>query len=231
MVGFPSLGSSIARKLLIDHCRVGMIPKEFNYITLLSVLDLSNNYFSGSVSQGLNNLTRLNKINLCDNHLSEQLPNFYQTTFLEFYACRNTFTGTIPDIPGNLLVIDLNSNMMSGRIPTVIGQSNNLVVFSLYSNHFSGPMPDEFRLLDSLEELLIDDNLLTGHLFDLFNTSHNHLSVINIANNLFSGTIPPAFFDVYTTKLSAMVAVSNCFTGSLPGKCIANLTRCNALTD
>lgn len=86
------------RIILFDH--VGTIPKEFSSLSLLEEISLSNNYFTGTVSGELNSLTKLRKINLCDNRLSQTLPDLERASLLEFYVCRNFFTGDIPHIPG-----------------------------------------------------------------------------------------------------------------------------------
>lgn len=79
---------------------LGPIPSSFEKLIHLSELDLNSNFFTSSVPSSLNNLTLVAKLNVCNNRLTGQLPNFYKTSFLEFYACRNNFYGTIPTMPG-----------------------------------------------------------------------------------------------------------------------------------
>ncbi|GER46322.1 leucine-rich receptor-like protein kinase family protein [Striga asiatica] len=88
-------------------------------------LDLSNNSFSGGLSEFLCS-TSTNKglqiLNLAENHLSGELPD----CFVKWQSLR---------------ALNLGNNELSGRIPDSIGFLTVLESLNLYGNNFSGHVP------------------------------------------------------------------------------------------
>ncbi|XP_071704079.1 receptor-like protein EIX2 [Rutidosis leptorrhynchoides] len=154
-------------------------------------LSLNNNKFTGPVSS-LCNLTMLKLLNLSNNKLSGKLPNCWKDfdrmsiLNLEF----NQFTGSIPDSMGALFYInmmswlgnsltgelplslqnctelkllDLGENQLSGTIPEWVGESlSMLVVLSLPSNRFNGTVPTSLCKLENIQILDLSVNNLSG---------------------------------------------------------------------
>ena len=67
---------------------------------------------------------------------------------------------------------------------------------SLFDNQFSGSIPVAFKNLTVLSTVLLQHNLLTGQPGLPFtdNTSFFNLQVVNIGDNLFTGSLPLEFF-------------------------------------
>jgi len=81
----------------------------------------------------------------------------------------NLLSGEIPSEIGQLdisvdglEVLDLNSNQLSGPIPSQLGQLSQLEVLDLNSNQLSGPIPSQLGQLVELEVLDLSRNDLTG---------------------------------------------------------------------
>ncbi|GJU22445.1 leucine-rich repeat protein [Tanacetum coccineum] len=154
-------------------------------------LFLQTNMFSGSVSF-LWNLTSIGNLDLSNNQLTGELPNFWMnfTRMFSLNLENNNFIGRIPTSMGNLMnvqllsmrnnrltgvlpsslqnctwlnLLDLGENKLSGPVPTWIGKSlSNLQVLSLTSNGFNGTMPESLCLLSKMQILDISVNNISG---------------------------------------------------------------------
>jgi Leucine-rich repeat (LRR) protein len=58
----------------------------------------------------------------------------------------------------------MDHNMLSGSIPSTIGNLRNLVVLALSVNELSGEMPLTIGDLPQLNQLYLDHNLLSGNI-------------------------------------------------------------------
>ncbi|XP_048131374.1 probable LRR receptor-like serine/threonine-protein kinase At1g53430 [Rhodamnia argentea] len=101
--------------------------------------------------------------------------------------------GTFPDEFGNLSYlteIDLTLNYISGTLPTTLAQIP-LTILSALGNRLSG-IPKEIGDISTLEELVLEDNLLEGALEpNIGNLSR--LRKLQLSANNFTGTIPESF--------------------------------------
>ncbi|KAJ0248935.1 putative kinase-like protein TMKL1 [Hirschfeldia incana] len=127
----------------------GTIPLELGYASSLSDLDLSGNKLTGVLPPSLWNLCdKLVSLKLHDNSLSGALPE--------------------PALPnstcGNLQVLDLGGNKLSGEFPEFITRFKGLKSLDLSSNVFDGSVPDGLGLLQ--------------------------LEILDLSHNNFSGTLP-----------------------------------------
>jgi Leucine-rich repeat (LRR) protein len=77
---------------------VGEIPKFFENLKGIQLLNLSNNYLTGHIPPSLGNLIELEALDLSHNKLSGDIPQqLTQLTFLEFFnVSHNNLTGPIP---------------------------------------------------------------------------------------------------------------------------------------
>jgi Leucine-rich repeat (LRR) protein len=82
----------------------------------------------------------------------------------------------------------LNTNLLSQNIPNTIGKLLQLQFLYVYENNLKGTIPVEFSFLVNLTSFYIHSNQLSGSL--------------------------PSF--LFQPSLKAIVAASNCFTGSIP---------------
>ncbi|KAG2681607.1 hypothetical protein I3760_11G153100 [Carya illinoinensis] len=102
-------------------------------------------------------------------------------------------TGVLPAEFGeltNLRILDLTHNYINGSIPTSFAQLP-LVNLSLLGNRISG-VPSEIGNISSLEELILEDNLLKGPLPESFGNLSN-LRRLLLSGNNFTDAIPKTF--------------------------------------
>ncbi|KAI5561944.1 hypothetical protein BDE02_15G021100 [Populus trichocarpa] len=127
-------------------------------IEIFSVLDLSNNLFTGWIPHCLMNFKRLNILNLASNNFSGKIPSSIGSI--------NSFVGELPlslrDCT-SLVFLDLSSNKLRGEIPGWIGESmSSLEVLSLHSNGFNGSMPPNLCYLSNILILDLSLNNISG---------------------------------------------------------------------
>ncbi len=128
----------------------------------------------------------------------------------------NQLTGSIPTELGNLSNLEflwLNINQLTGSIPTELGNLSNLESLWLYSNQLTGSIPTELGNLSNLVSLRLDSNRLTGsiptELGNLFN-----LRSIWLYSNQLTGSIPTELGNL--SNLISLRLDSNRLTGSIP---------------
>ncbi|XP_022735500.1 receptor-like protein 12 [Durio zibethinus] len=102
--------------------RKGLERQFLKILTILMVIDFSNNRFDGQIPEILGQLHSLVVLNLSHNGL----------------------TGPIPSSFGNLSMLeslDLSSNKLQGRIPQALKNLGFLAVLNLSQNNLTGPIP------------------------------------------------------------------------------------------
>ena len=118
---------------------VGQLPlSQLHQLPNLRRLDVSGNEFSGTIPNGLGELTQLEYLDLSRNTLAGELPK--------------ELAGQAP-----LKVLDLGGNQLVGAIPTELSQISTLQTFSVSANQLSGPVP-AFTGLDQLDTLHVAQN-------------------------------------------------------------------------
>ncbi len=99
----------------------------------------------------------------------------------------NSLQGTIPAELGNwsfLLSFDVEGNQLSGTVPNY-PTWGNLLEFSVANNTLSGTMPQFVMDLVYLQDLLVQDNQMTGKIpVEMCNASS--INTLDISNNLFT---------------------------------------------
>ncbi|RYQ99611.1 hypothetical protein Ahy_B07g087559 [Arachis hypogaea] len=122
----------------------GNVPRISPNVTLL---DLSNNSLSGSISHFLCGQTKeknnLKYLDLSHNVLSGEIPNCWiHWKSLEY--------------------INLEGNNFRGQIPYSISNLSNLVSFSLFNNRLSGEVPVSLKNCKKLRILNLGENKFSG---------------------------------------------------------------------
>lgn len=138
----------------------------------------------------------------------------------------NLLSGNLPSEIGNLSELEslnLNANNLNGSIPTSLGSLTNLGSILFFQNSFSGLIPDQLNNLTNLIVLELADNDLSGPIPDLSNL--NELSYLNISENPLNTSIPSTLGGL--SSLTFLI-LDNCnLNGNLPMELgnLSNLTN------
>ncbi|OMP01426.1 hypothetical protein COLO4_11857 [Corchorus olitorius] len=201
--------------LLGDNSLDGAIPELVCRLKNISIMDLSNNFFSGplpsclyNISWGNVDITSISLSQEClgaftpppdyevDRHL---LTNPVFLTNFEFPKMEvevdfitknrlNFYKGNPLDLMSGL---DLSCNNLSGEIPPALGRLTSIHALNLSHNQLVGSIPISFSELAQIESLDLSYNGLIGKIpSELGNL--NFLQVFDVAHNNLSGEIPQA---------------------------------------
>ncbi|KAK8329610.1 hypothetical protein V6Z12_A11G334200 [Gossypium hirsutum] len=189
---------------------IGPLPRVFSTLTILY---MSNNSFSGSLSQLICDPSSgklMGVLYIDKNLISGDIPdcwNHWQRLDI-LNLGSNNLTGKIPPSLGhiNLSMLILRNNTMFGELPSTLQNSTNLIMFDLSENHFSGSVPAWIGdKLSNLVILSLRSNNFDGHIphkiCDL-----QSLQNLDLAYNNISGVIPKCF-----NNLSAMATTNKIF--------------------
>lgn len=192
----------------------GKIPSSLRNLTNLELLSLDNNKLTGSIPSIFSNESKLTTLILNTNQLEGTIPSsFMELQYItQVILSFNNLWGNLLDwlTPyqlGNLVKLDISSNLFSGFFPSV----NLIQMIDLYisNNNFYGSLPDVFSQSSDLEFLYISNNHFAGGLPSFPSV----VNIININTNQFTGRIDESndwmnVRDLYMTN--------NYFTGSFP---------------
>ncbi|XP_027359000.1 receptor-like protein EIX1 [Abrus precatorius] len=133
----------------------------------LTVLDLSSNLLSGTLSDCGRKFERLSVLNLAKNNLSGSIPKSFGTLqqIVSINLNSNNFSGEIPSLTfcTELRLIDFGKNNLQGTLPAWIGHNlRKLTVLSLEANKFHGNIPTSLCNLLYLQVLDLSENNITG---------------------------------------------------------------------
>lgn len=110
-------------------------------------------------------------------------------------------------------VLDLGFNHLSGMFPVELAKCNSLEELYLESNFISGGIPDEAFGLRKLNHFSIQNNKLSGSLSGGVGNLTS-LVRLDLSSNGFSGEIPDVFYN--SVNLGYFIAESNRFSGKIP---------------
>ncbi|XP_050254133.1 receptor-like protein EIX2 [Quercus robur] len=192
----PNVSTKRLNGLAIDlsvNSLEGPLP---HFPTNLTILNLSKNQFSGSISSLCEiNGQLLAYLDLSNNRLSGRLPNCFMQwpKLVILNLASNHFFGEVPSSLGSLSVLNtlsLNNNNFSGNLPSSLRNCTFLIVMDMRNNRFSGNVPAWIgERLPSLIFLSLRSNMFNGciplHLCWL-----KDLQILDLSINDISGTIP-----------------------------------------
>ncbi|VVB10405.1 unnamed protein product [Arabis nemorensis] len=170
---------------------LGAVTTDLFWIPHLRILDLSSNFFNGSLPDSVFNATELRVISLGSNNLSGDLPKSINSVI-------------------NLQLLNLSANAFTGQIPFNLSLLKNLTVISLTKNYFSGDVPSGFEAAQVLD---LSSNLLNSSLpQDLGGRSLHYL---NLSHNKVFSEIPPHFAEKFPANATVDLSFNN-LTGPIP---------------
>ncbi|XP_059431085.1 receptor-like protein 33 [Corylus avellana] len=151
----------------------GSIPGSICNATYFEGLDLSNNFFSGTIPQCLIEMSgSLNVINLRKNNLIGIIPDAF------------------PDNCG-LQTLSLNKNQLEGGLPKSLANCIGLEVLDIGNNHIEGTFPIYLKNTSWLSVLVLRSNKFYGSITHLeLNVTWPWLQIVDIASNNFTGNLP-----------------------------------------
>ena len=189
----------------------GYLPFSIGNMSLLGILNLSFNNFSGEVpKESLAGCFLLQILDLANNkfsgHLLSSTFNFTKLKVLKIND--NQFSGTLSPKCSLMSYFDVSNNKLSDKIPTWICNKTNLRTLSLRNNFFKGQIRCETIQIWSLD---LSQNLLSG---SLPSWSSESLEYVHLGQNNFSGSIPKAFLNI--SYLNTLDISDNRLSGRIP---------------
>lgn len=211
------LNSSLTQVDLSRNKFTGPIPPNLCFGKKLRRLILGRNSFEGSISSDIGRCTSLTRLILKENNLEGRIPDFVKHSGLEYMdLSNNIISGSIPSSLGNLAnvsSVDLSHNKLTGGIPLEMGSLVNLEYLSLSHNRLEGVLPSQLSGCHKLSGLDLRNNRLSGTIPSTL-TSLRELSILDLSENHFDGGIPTSLFQL--GKLSSLQLGGNRLGGSIP---------------
>ena len=189
-----SLPSIIGRLSLLRVLSLGFngfsgeVPREIGHLAGLEVLDLASNAFHGPIPSALRNCNSLRVINLSGNQFNGTIPEFFaDLPSLQILSLSyNMLSGVIPEELGHncgtLEHLYLSGNSLSGSIPASLGDCRMLRCLLLSSNKLENEIPSSFGKLGMLEALDLSRNFLSGIVPPQLGNC-THLKLLVLKNN------------------------------------------------
>ncbi|CAN0865178.1 Receptor-like protein 9DC3 [Linum grandiflorum] len=203
------------------------IPPSSNALST-EFIDLSHNYFSGSIPAQIFNNSFLLFLSLSKNSFTGPIPtSICDAVDLEVINLSNNhLNGTIPSCliktMEKLSVIDLRGNMFSGNIPDTFQTSCALQTLNLNNNRLRGTLPESLENCTKLEVLDVGNNKISGP-FPCLQGAKSNLRVMILRNNHFQGSIQCPYDDQTTWQQLQIVDLAfNNFSGPLNAKYLAS---------
>ena len=206
--------------LLLEHCSLnGTLPSEIGQLTALTRLWVSINQLSGNLPSEIGSSKELQIVDMSMNSFSGTLPGEALASLSKLRVAnldRNLFTGTVSSLLGKMTALrwlSLTRNRLSGTIPTELGRMLQLSKLYLDFNCLQGSLPTELGHLQRLMELDLTKNLLTGTLPTELGKL-NKLYWLVLSHNNLRGSLPSSLG--LLSDLETLNFASNFLTGSLP---------------
>ncbi|XP_010923698.1 LRR receptor-like serine/threonine-protein kinase GHR1 [Elaeis guineensis] len=185
--------------------------------TTLRVLNLSSNAISGELPLLTGSCTVLD---LSQNQFTGNLSAIAKwTDNLEYIdLSENQLMGPIPEVASQFLqlnYLNLSHNALINTIPEVVAQYPKLTVLDMGFNQLSGPILTDLLVSSTLQELYLQNNILAGSImFSSSSSRKPNLVVLDISGNRFNGSFPDDFGSL--TGLQVLDVSANNFSGPLP---------------
>ena len=121
--------------------------------------------------------------------------------------------GVTTDNSGNVTGLVLNSNQLSGQLPSELGSLSSLTGLWLGDNQLTGDIPQELGSLSNLTGLSLGNNQLSGEIPAELGNLPN-LDILWLNDNQLSGSIPTELGSL--SKLTDLWLSANQLSGEIP---------------
>ncbi|XP_037487921.1 phytosulfokine receptor 1-like [Triticum dicoccoides] len=161
----------------------GNIPRWLGSLNNLFYIDLSNNSFTGELPESFTQMKGL----ISSDGSSERASTEYVPLFIKKNSTgKGLQYNQVSSFPASLI---LSNNLLTGPVLPGFGHLVKLLVLDLNWNNFSGRIPDELSGMSSLEKLKLAHNDLSGSIPSSL-TKLNFLSEFDVSYNNLTGDIP-----------------------------------------
>ncbi|KAE8653470.1 hypothetical protein Csa_006926 [Cucumis sativus] len=172
----------------------GPIPKSISKLSILHILDLSNNDLVGTIPTEMGQLMGMVNSLKTPVTSSDIIPVVFSTFLGNLTHLIVNWKKSFISLPAgpNLdiyVLLDLSGNHLSGQIPTSIGDLKSIKLLNLADNNLSGNIPSTFGNLEHVETLDLSHNKLSGSIPKSLAKLHQ-LAVLDVSNNQLTGRIP-----------------------------------------
>ncbi|KAL6320621.1 hypothetical protein AAG906_008621 [Vitis piasezkii] len=217
----------------------GQILEHLGQLKYLESLVLGGNSFDGPIPSSLGNLSslrciansgivdiaptwfwkwasHLQLIDLSNNQISGDLSGVWLNT-TSIYLNSNCFTGLLPGLSPNVIVLNMANNSFWGPISHFLCQKSDgrskLELLDLSNNDLSGELSLCWKSWQSLTHVNLGNNSLSGKIPDSISSLFS-LKVLHLHDNNFSGSIPLSLRDC--TSLGLLDLKGNKLLGNIP---------------
>jgi hypothetical protein len=202
---------------MISASLTGTLPAELSSLSNLTDFRIQSTQLTGTLPPWVSEMPLMDVLYLNDNLFTGPIPagEYPAVRDAAFYG--NMLTGTLPQslLGGNMEVLLLDSNSLTGRLPEDWSAATNLSSFNISKNAFTGSLPPSMGLLTGLTMVTAYGNQLTGPLVDLGNSTA--LVELFVPINQLTGTVPDSYLSLPSLKLFAVAG--NRLVGDLSGMC------------
>ncbi|XP_062081158.1 receptor-like protein 9DC3 [Humulus lupulus] len=172
------------------------------------LFSISNNTLDGEISHLICNLSLLEVLDLSNNNLSGNIPPCLGNSSLSVLDLhKNKLHGIIPShFPKESILRDLNlnENQLEGSLPKSLFNCKELEFLDIGNNKINGSFPWWLESLPNLQALILRSNRFQG---SIGNPKVRHpfqnLRIMDLSGNEFTGHLPQKYFENFVGMMNA----------------------------